>query len=125
MAAVNEVSRKAEVPRKEGIYERDGTLYVIGARYIAEVASALANETRVRMLELIASGVRELDEIAERIGQSKANVSSQINRLEGVKLVKSTYTPGRRGVRKIVDLQVNKVVFILAPEREERTVAVQ
>lgn len=108
-----------ELPRKEGIYERDGTLYVVGSRYVAEVASALANETRVRILELIASGVNELDEIAERIKQSKANVSSQIRRLESVKLVRSTYTPGQRGVRKVVELQVKRVVLIISPGEEQ------
>lgn len=109
----------SEVPHKEGIYERDGTLYVVGSRYIAEVASALANETRARILELIASGVKELDEIANKIKQSKANVSSQIRRLENVKLVRSTYTPGQRGVRKIVELQVNRIVFIITAPSEE------
>ena len=108
------------VPAKEGIYEKDRVLFVSGPRYVAEVASALASETRVRILQLIAQGVRELDEIAERIGQSKANVSSQIRRLEAVKLVKSTYVPGQRGVRKIVELQVDKVVIVINRSDEER-----
>ncbi len=113
------MARPDELPQKEGIYERNGVLYVIGARYIAEVASALASETRARILELITAGVRELDEIAERIGQSKANMSSQIRRLEAVKLVKSRYTPGQRGIRKVVEPNVDKIIFIIRPGGEQ------
>ena len=113
------MARPDELPHKEGIYERNGVLYVIGARYIAEVASALASETRARILELISMGVRELDEIAERIGQSKANMSSQIRRLEAVKLVRSKYTPGQRGIRKVVEPNVERIVFIIKPGPQE------
>jgi len=101
------------VPDKEGIYEHDRTLYVVGARQIAKVANALANDTRARILEMLSSGPMDLDDIAESIGQSKANVSSQIRRLESVNIVKSAYRPGQRGIKKIVELNVDKIVMVI------------
>lgn len=99
------------VPDKEGIYERDRTLYVVGARHVAKVANALANDTRAKILEMLSTGPMDLDDIAEAIGQSKANVSSQIRRLEAVNIVKSTYKPGNRGIKKIVELNVDQIVM--------------
>jgi DNA-binding transcriptional ArsR family regulator len=74
----------------------------VGSRSIARVASALANETRARIIELLVDGPKDLDFIAREIGQSKANVSSQIRRLEEVGLVSSIYQPGERGIKKFV-----------------------
>ena len=99
------------LPDKEGIYEKDRTLYVVGARHIAKVANALANDTRAKILEMLASGPMDLDDIAEAIGQSKANVSSQIRRLETVNIVRSTYKPGQRGIKKVVELNVDQIVL--------------
>ncbi len=99
------------LPDKEGIYEKDRTLYVVGARHIAKVANALANDTRAKILEMLASGPMDLDDIAEAIGQSKANISSQIRRLETVNIVRSTYKPGQRGIKKVVELNVDQIVL--------------
>ncbi|MFZ8794647.1 MAG: ArsR/SmtB family transcription factor [Acidilobaceae archaeon] len=102
------------VPEKEGVVERNGVMYVSGSRSIARVASALANETRAKIIELLVDGPKDLDYIAREIKQSKANISSQIRRLEEVGLVSSIYQPGERGIKKFVELKVNTLVFILA-----------
>ena len=98
-------------PVKEGIYTVGRELHVYGPRYVAMVANALANETRVRILQYISMKPADLDEIAAAVGQSKANVSSQIRRLESVKLVRSRYVPGNRGIKKIVEPAVERVVI--------------
>ncbi len=105
------------VPEKEGIYEKDGVLYVVGARYIARVANALANETRTRILEILLDGPADLDDLADVVGQSKANISSQIRKLESVNIVTSRYLPGQRGIKKTVELNVRRIVLILAKPR--------
>ncbi|MCX8196655.1 MAG: winged helix-turn-helix domain-containing protein [Acidilobaceae archaeon] len=102
---------------KEGVVEREGVMYVGGHRSIARLASALANETRAKIVELLADGPKDLDHIAKKIGQSKANVSSQIRRLEEAGIVSSVYIPGERGIKKMVELRVEKVVFNLVLER--------
>jgi predicted transcriptional regulator len=96
---------------KDGIYVVDRTLHVIGPRYIAMVASALASETRTKLLEYISKKPADLEEIARAIGQSKANVSSQIRKLEAVNIVKARYVPGQRGIKKVVELNVDRVLF--------------
>jgi len=107
------------IPEKEGVVERSGVMYVAGSRSIARVASALANETRAKIIELLVDGPKDLDFIAREIKQSKANISSQIRRLEEVGLVSSIYQPGERGIKKFVELKVNTLVFVLA--RKEKS----
>jgi predicted transcriptional regulator len=105
-----------EITKKEGIYEKEGVLYVIGPKYIAKVAGALASETRTRILEYLLKGPIDLDVIADKIGQSKANISSQIRKLENVDIVRARYMPGQRGIKKVVELNVTKIVFMVSPE---------
>ena len=110
----------SKVPRKEeGIIEKDGVMYVVGHRNIAKVAQALSNETRARIIALLAKHPEGLDQIAEEIGQSDANISSQIRKLEEVGIVAPKYQPGNRGIRKLVELKVNAIVFVLKPPEEE------
>ena len=103
---------------KDGIYLVGRELHVIGPRYIAMVATALANETRVRILQYISRKPADLDEIANAVGQSKANVSSQIRKLENVKLVRARYEPGHRGIRKVVEPAVDRIVFHIGGSEE-------
>ncbi len=105
-------------PSKPGIYLKDRVLHVIGPRYIAMVSSALASETRARILEYIANRPADLDEISKVVGQSKANVSSQIRKLENVNIVRARYEPGSRGIKKVVELNVDKIVFHVALKKE-------
>ncbi len=107
-----------KIPRKEGIIEKDGVMYVVGYRNIAKVAQALSNETRARIVALLAKKPEGLDRIAEEIGQSKANISSQIRKLEEVGIVAPKYQPGNRGIRKLVELRVKAIVFVLEPPEE-------
>jgi len=96
---------------KDGIYIVDRTLHVMGPRYIAMVASALSSETRARILDYLRKGPVDLEELARAVGQSKANISSQIRKLENVSIVRSRYAPGSRGIKKIVELNADRVIF--------------
>lgn len=101
---------------KEGIFERNGVYCVVGPRYIYTFTQALASETRIRILELLEEGVGSLDEISERLGQSKANISNQIKRLEDVGLVYGFYEAGRRGIKKRVKSSFKAAIIALSPE---------
>ncbi|AFZ71191.1 putative transcriptional regulator [Caldisphaera lagunensis DSM 15908] len=105
------------IPTKEGIYERDKVLYVIGPKAIAKVSSALASDTRAKILSILQKGPADLEDLANLVNQSKANVSSQIRRLEEVDIVRSKYSPGQRGIKKIVELMVNKMVMVISPDK--------
>ncbi|MCE4607961.1 MAG: ArsR family transcriptional regulator [Caldisphaeraceae archaeon] len=104
------------VPMKEGIYERDRTLYVIGPRAMAKVSSTLASDTRAKVLSILQNGPIDLEDLATLVNQSKANVSSQIRKLEEVNIVRSKYSPGQRGIKKIVELIIDKIVMVVSPE---------
>ena len=103
----------SKIPKKEGIMEKDGVMIVVGSRNLARVAQAMSNETRARIMEILAKRPEGLDAIAEEIGQSKANVSSQIRKLEEAGIVEPKYQPGSRGIKKLVALKVKAIVFVL------------
>ncbi len=98
---------------KKGIYEENGVLYVSGDEYVIRVASALANSTRLDMLKRIRERETDVGEIAEIIGQSKANASAQIKKLEEAGLIRTKYVPGARGVKKICSSTVKRIIIYL------------
>ncbi|HID04773.1 MAG TPA: ArsR family transcriptional regulator [Aigarchaeota archaeon] len=109
-----------DIPKKEGIIKMDNIMYVIGSRSIARVASALANDTRARILSIIArEKIADLDRIADEIKQSKANISSQIRKLENVGIVSATYKPGERGIKKLIELKVDAIIFVMRKDNEQ------
>jgi predicted transcriptional regulator len=107
--------KAGEETTKEGIIERDGVLIVAGEDYIYRVCSALASPTRIKILSELLKREADIGEIAEMIGQSKANASTQVRRLEEIGLVRSEYKPGVRGVRKVVKTTIKEIRIILAP----------
>jgi len=102
---------------KPGVYERDGVLVVVGEEYIYRVANALASPTRVRILHELVEREADIGEIAEMIGQSKANASTQVKRLEELGLVRTEYRPGARGVRKVVKTAVREIRLVIVPRK--------
>jgi predicted transcriptional regulator len=104
---------KTPVPEKEGIYEKDGVLYVRGFNYIERVADALSGETRILILKKLSEGEMDVAELAEVLNHSKANISSQIRKLEEAGLVKSAYKPGKRGIKKIVQRTIKEIRIFL------------
>ena len=111
-ARLETVSR-GEKQRFQGIREEDGVLIVSGDEYIYRVCSALASPTRIKIIKELLRRETDIGSIAELIGQSKANASTQVRRLEEVGLVQSEYRPGVRGVRKVVKMNVREIRIIL------------
>jgi predicted transcriptional regulator len=100
-------------PIKKGIIEEDGVLYVSGDEYVIRVASALANTTRLEILKKVREKEIDVGELAELIGQSKANASAQIKKLEEAELIRTKYVPGERGVKKMCHSTIRKIVLFL------------
>ncbi len=98
---------------KEGIYEKDGVLIVKGDEYIQRVASALSSPTRLKILRFLREQEADVGQIASLVGQSKANASAQVRRLEEAGLVRTMYRPGQRGVKKICKSTVREIRIIL------------
>ncbi len=90
----------------------DGVLTVEGEN-VAKVAMALSSPTRIQILNFIKQKEVDMQEVAELIKQSKANASAQMRILEEAGLVKTSYKPGVRGVKKVCSTDVKEVRLLL------------
>ena len=79
-----------------------------------KVADAL-NSTTYKILQLISKESLDVSTIAEKLGFSEAYVSEQIRELEDLKLIQVSYGRGKRGIRKICTLAVDRVTIIIKP----------
>ncbi len=101
------------VPKAPGIYERNRVLVVKGEEYILKVTSALSSSTRLKILKYLKDKEVDVGKIAELINQSKANASAQIRILEQADLIKTSYKPGLRGVKKLCRTTIDKILILL------------
>jgi len=79
-----------------------------------QVADAL-NSTTYKILQLISTEHLDVSTIAKKLGFSEAYVSEQIRVLEDLKLIQVNYERGKRGIRKICALAVDRVTIIIKP----------
>ncbi len=80
-----------------------------------KVADAL-NSTTYRILQLISKTPLDVSTIAKKLKISEAYVSEQIRDLEDLKLIDVSYGRGKRGIRKICSLAVDRVTIVIMPE---------
>jgi predicted transcriptional regulator len=80
-----------------------------------KVADAL-NSTTYKILQLISKESLDVSTIADKLGFSEAYVSEQIRELEDLKLIQVSYGRGKRGIRKMCALAVDRVTIIIKPE---------
>jgi len=90
----------------------EGVLTIKGDN-VANVAMALSSSTRIQILSFIKEKEVDMQEVAELIKQSKANASAQMRILEDAGLVKTSYKPGVRGVKKVCSSNVKEVRLVL------------
>ncbi|RLG77627.1 MAG: ArsR family transcriptional regulator [Thermoprotei archaeon] len=115
-------SDRAKTPSR-GMWIENDVMYVAGEEFIEKVASALASPTRLRILGLIMRENMGIEELAEKLRHSKANISTHVKRLEEANLVKPMYVPGQRGIKKIakpVIREIRILLYTLAEEVERR-----
>jgi len=118
-----DVSDKRSRTPSRGMWIENDVMYVAGEEFIERVASALASPTRLRVLGLIMKENMGIEELAEKLKHSKANISTHGKRLEEASLVKPMYIPGHRGIKKIAKPIVREVrilLYTLAEEVERR-----
>ncbi|RLG86636.1 MAG: ArsR family transcriptional regulator [Thermoprotei archaeon] len=87
-------------------------MIVKGAEWIERVCAALANPTRLKILHILKDKEMSLEELSELLNQSKANISTQLRRLEEVGLIECRYEKVK-GIRKICKLAVQELKIIL------------
>jgi predicted transcriptional regulator len=79
-----------------------------------EITDAL-NSTTYRILQLISKEHLDVSTIATRLDFSEAYVSEQIRLLEDLKLIAVNYERGKRGIRKVCALAVEKITIVIKP----------
>ncbi|MEM3403154.1 MAG: ArsR family transcriptional regulator [Nitrososphaeria archaeon] len=87
-------------------------IYVEGEE-VFKMAQALSSRTSFRILQLLANEKLDISTIALRLDLSEAYISEEISNLEDLNLIKVSYSPGKRGIRKICELQVSKIILFL------------
>ena len=75
-----------------------------------KVADAL-NSTSLRILQLLSRERLDISTIAERLRLSQPYVSEQVRKLQETSLVRVNYESGKRGIRKICELAVKKIII--------------
>jgi len=81
-----------------------------------DMCRALAQESRFAILQLLAGGEKNINEIGTALGVSQPTVTKHIQQLEQVGLVVSEYLPGVQGMQKKCRLRFNRLIFNLAPD---------
>ena len=85
---------------------------VVSGDMALKVADALT-ATTLRMLQILWQERLDISTIAKRLKLSEPYISGQIRLLEDLKLVNVTYEPGKRGIRKICESAVEKVIIVI------------
>jgi predicted transcriptional regulator len=87
---------------------------VVSGEAALKVADAL-NSTSLRVLQLLSKEHLDISTIARRLKLSQPYVSDQVRKLQETNLIKVTYESGKRGIRKICELAVKKIVIEIQP----------
>jgi predicted transcriptional regulator len=87
---------------------------VVTGEEALKVTSALTS-TSFRILQLLSTERLDVSRVAERLKLSEAYISEQIRLLEELRLIKVSYERGIRGIRKVCEVAVNKIIIIIKP----------
>jgi predicted transcriptional regulator len=99
---------------QDTIVEQDGSRTVIvSGKNVEGIASALKSKTRREIISILRKEPLDVSRLAAKLNQTEANVSAQIQQLQEVGLVKSRYEPGGHGVRKICEVNIDRIVIEL------------
>ena len=79
-----------------------------------KIADALTS-TSLRILQLVSQTRLDVSTIARKLDLSEAYMSEQVRMLEEAKLIKVSYEPGKRGIRKLCELAVSRIIIVIKP----------
>ena len=77
------------------------------------LVKGLSSITSFKILQLLSKENLDVSSIARRMKLSEAHISGEISRLEDLQLVKISYEPGKRGIRKVCMLAVKQISIML------------
>jgi len=80
-----------------------------------KVAHVLSSETCFRILQLLSKEKLDVSTIARRLKLGEAHISGAVNLLEDLRLINVNYASGKRGIRKICEVAVEKILIVIKP----------
>ena len=72
---------------------------------------SLSSATRIRILQLLRDGSKNIGELASLLGISSAITTRHISLLEEAKLIQAENIPGKRGIQKLCSLATNEIIL--------------
>ena len=87
---------------------------IVSGEDALRVADAL-NSTSMRVLQLLLKEHLDISTIADRLNLSQPYVSEQVRKLQETNLIRVSYESGKRGIRKICELAVKRIVIEIQP----------
>ncbi|MGC8783346.1 MAG: ArsR/SmtB family transcription factor [Armatimonadota bacterium] len=80
-----------------------------------ELFKALASETRVRILELLAQSEMNINELAQALNTSQPTITKHAQLLEAIGLIQTEYKPGVQGMQKRCRLAYDRFIISFEP----------
>ena len=75
-----------------------------------EVLKALALEARMEIVQMLATGSKNINELGTALGLSQPTITKHIQQLEQAGLVESEYMPGVQGMQKRCRLRYDRLI---------------
>lgn len=86
-------------------------LEIQGIHDFRNIAQALSGELRIKILELLARGEQNLNEIARALSIPLSTATVNVQKLEDAGLLRVEFKPGVRGTQKICSLAYNGILL--------------
>lgn len=80
-----------------------------------KLIQGLSSITNFKILQLLSKEDLDVSTIAKKMKLSEAHISGEIRRLIDLHLVKVTYKPDKRGIRKVCMLAVKRISIVIKP----------
>jgi len=87
------------------------TLEINNDEEILRIGRALSSSTRLKILQLLLDGEKDVTRVATHLGGTEANASAQIKILYEAGLLDYRYEPGQHGLKKISKTKVKRIVI--------------
>ncbi len=72
---------------------------------------ALSSQTNLKILQLLSQEKLDISTIATRLKLSEPSISEGVKQLENLQLVRTSYAAGKRGIRKVCELAIEKLIL--------------
>lgn len=93
------------------------------------IFEALASDTRLKIVNLLAEKEMNIKEMAEKLYMSSAIVTRHVKQLEEAKIIKTERIPGKAGSQKVCTLAIDQLFIrfprVLYPEYEQHRTSIK